>query len=131
MAVPDKIALSTSGAPRAIGPYSQGTVRDGWIYVSGQIPLTPNGDLVQGGIRAQTRQCMDNVRAVLKAAGADVRDLVKITVFAADIAQFSDINQAYADFFKGVVPPARSFVQAAALPRNVPVEIEAVACIKQ
>jgi 2-iminobutanoate/2-iminopropanoate deaminase len=131
MAVHDKIALSTSGAPRAIGPYSQGIAKDGWIYVSGQIPLTPNGDLVQSDIRAQTRQCLDNVRAVLKAAGADVRDLVKVTVFVTDIAQFSDINQEYADFFKDTVPPARSLIQAAALPRNVPIEIEAVASIKK
>jgi 2-iminobutanoate/2-iminopropanoate deaminase len=119
--------VQTPNAPAAIGPYSQATVVDGWIYCSGQIPLDPNtNELIQGDVAAQTECVFQNLRAVLEAAGASLDRVVKTTVFLADMGDFQAMNQVYAAHF-GNHRPARATVQAAGLPRNVDVEIECVA----
>lgn len=119
--------VQTDDAPAAIGPYSQATVVEGWVYCSGQIPLDPHsGELVQGDVGAQTEQVFRNLKAVLEAAGASLQRVVKTTVFLADMGDFQAMNQVYAAHF-GEHRPARATVQAAGLPRNVAVEIECVA----
>lgn len=119
--------VTTSRAPAAIGPYSQAMVSDGWIYASGQIPLDPDsGQLLDGGVAEQTRLVMRNLTAVLEAAGGALDTVVKTTVFLSDMANFGAMNEVYGEFF-GDHRPARACVEAAALPRGVDVEIEAVA----
>jgi 2-iminobutanoate/2-iminopropanoate deaminase len=119
--------VHTSDAPEAIGPYSQATVVDGWVFCSGQIPLDPHsGELVQGDVGAQTERVFRNLSAVLEAAGASLARVVKTTVFLADMADFQAMNQVYASWF-GDHRPARATVEAGGLPRNVAVEIECVA----
>ncbi len=121
-----KVAISTDQAPPAIGPYTQAIAVGPFIFVSGQIPVDPKGNLVQGDIVVQTCQVIANLKAVLAAAGLALKDVVKTTVFLADLADFQEMNRAYAEFFPGH-PPARSTVQVAALPRGVSIEIEAIA----
>lgn len=122
--------VSMAGAPAAIGPYSQAVVSGGWIYTSGQIPLDPEtGALEEGGIVPQTHRVLRNLTAVLRAAGGDLDTVVKTTVFLADIASFAAMNDVYAEYF-GDHKPARTTVQAAALPRSVAVEIDAVARVR-
>jgi len=120
--------VSTPNAPAAIGPYSQAVRFGNLLFLSGQIPLTPEGEIVSGGIEEQTRQVLRNLEAVLAAAGATLRDVVKTTVFLKDMNDFAAFNQVYASFF-GDHRPARSTVQVAALPRNALVEIELIAAI--
>ena len=108
-------------------PYSPGLEANGFIFVSGQLALGPDGKLIQGDIQAMARQCLENMAKVLNAAGTGVQDVVKTTIFLKDMADFDKVNQAYADFFKGTVFPARSCVQVAALPLNADIEIEAIA----
>ncbi len=118
-------------APKAIGPYSQAIETTGarTLYCSGQIPLDPaTGELVPGGIEAQTARVLENLSAVLEAAGAGFRHVVKTTVFLVDLADFPKLNEVYARAFTQH-PPARSTVQVAALPRGARVEIEAVAVL--
>jgi len=122
-------AIQTDRAPAAVGPYSQGIVAGGLLFTAGQIHLTADGELVEGDIQAQTRQCLDNVRAVLRAGGADLDDLVKITGFVTDLGQFQGVNEPFADYFEGRTPPARSFVQVAALPLGAAIELEGVALL--
>jgi 2-iminobutanoate/2-iminopropanoate deaminase len=120
-------SVSTDRAPAAIGPYVQAVVSDGWIYASGQIPLDPaSGELVGGDVSGQTRQVLDNLAAVLEEAGGGLSTVVKTTVFLSDMANFGAMNEIYSDYF-GEHRPARACIQAAALPRGVDVEIEAVA----
>jgi 2-iminobutanoate/2-iminopropanoate deaminase len=120
-------AVSTPGAPAAIGPYSQAVRCGNLVFMSGQLPLDPaTGRLVEGGIAEQTRQAMANLRAVLSAAGTDFRRVVKTTVFLADLSQFAEFNRTYASYFESS-PPARSTVQVAALPLGAAIEIEMVA----
>ncbi len=122
-----KTQIVTDRAPAAIGPYSQAIAAGPYVFCSGQIPLDPvTGQVVDGGIETQTRQVLDNLRAVLEAAGSRLDLVVKTTVFLADMADFPAMNAVYEGYF-GAVPPARSTVQAAALPKAVAVEIEAVA----
>ena len=121
-----KQAVQTDQAPAAIGAYSQGTVFGNLVMTSGQIPLTPSGDLVEGDIAAQTRQVLENLRGVLEAAGTGFDRVVKTTVFIADMADFPVINAVYSEYFQPPYP-ARSMVQVARLPRDVGVEIEALA----
>jgi 2-iminobutanoate/2-iminopropanoate deaminase len=125
-----KKEVKTDKAPKAIGPYSQGIIANGFVFCSGQIPLVPEtGELVSGTIKDQTRQVLRNVSAVLTAAGSSLDEAVKCTVFLQDMNDFSAMNEVYAEFFK--VPfPARAAIQAARLPRDVKVEIEAVAVLK-
>jgi 2-iminobutanoate/2-iminopropanoate deaminase len=115
--------VDTSDAPRAIGPYSQAIVADGFLFTSGQIPLTPAGDVVAAGIEAQTEQVLSNLAAVIGSAGASLRDVVKTTVFVTNLDDFTRLNAIYERHF-GSHKPARSTVQVARLPRDVLVEIE-------
>ena len=122
-----KQVIATSRAPTAIGPYSQAVRVGEWVFVSGQIPLHPGtGDVVIGGIEEQTRQALDNLRSVLKAAGASLREVVKTTIYLVDLADFTSVNQIYASYFE-VDPPARATMQVAALPKGVFVEVDAIA----
>ncbi|MEJ2069509.1 MAG: RidA family protein [Syntrophobacterales bacterium] len=121
-----KDIITTKQAPAAVGPYSQAVAAGPFVFVSGQIPLNLQGELVQGDIVVQTVQAIENLEAVLKAAGLTLQDVVKTTVFLADMADFAEMNRVYGEFFSQE-PPARSTFQVAALPRNAAVEIEAVA----
>jgi 2-iminobutanoate/2-iminopropanoate deaminase len=122
-----KTQIATDRAPAAIGPYSQAIAAGPYVFCSGQIPLDPTtGRVVAGGIEAQTRQVLENLRAVLEAAGSRLELVVKTTVFLANMGDFAAMNGVYAAYFDKK-PPARSTVQAAALPRGVAVEIEAIA----
>ncbi|BAL26888.1 RidA family protein [Azoarcus sp. KH32C] len=118
--------IETSAAPQAIGPYVQAIVVDGWLYSSGQIPLTASGQLLDLDIEAQTEQVFDNLSAVLAAAGASLDQVVKSTVFVQDLNDFARLNAVYERRF-GSHKPARSTVQVARLPRDAKVEIEVVA----
>ncbi len=121
--------ISTDAAPKAIGPYSQAVVQGGVAYLSGQIPLDPaTGQLVEGDIAVQTERVLQNLKAVLEACGASLGSVLKTTVFVRDMADFPKMNEVYARYF-GEKPPARSTVQAARLPRDVSVEIDAIAAI--
>lgn len=125
-----KKVIATTEAPSAIGPYSQGIAATGTaVFVSGQIPLDPvTGSIVGGAIEAQARQALNNVKAVLAAAGAGLENVVKTTVFLTDMNDFAAMNAIYAEFFNENCP-ARSAVQVARLPKDVKVEIEAIAFI--
>ncbi len=122
-----KRIIKTENAPAAIGPYSQAVVANGFVYAAGQLPLDPRtGQLVPGDIRIQTRRVMDNLKAVLEAAGSSVDKVVKTTVFLRDLNDFGTMNEIYGEYFKEN-PPARSTVQIAKLAREAAVEIEVVA----
>ena len=122
-----KKIISTSDAPAALGPYSQAVRVGSTIYCAGQIPLDPKtGQIVAGGIDAQTRRVMDNITAVLKAEGLTFENIVKTTIFLIDLADFQTVNEIYGSYFKQA-PPARSTVQVAALPKGARVEIETIA----
>ncbi|WP_256762259.1 RidA family protein [Cohnella sp. WQ 127256] len=120
--------ISTSDAPAAIGPYAQAVRAGNLIYTSGQIPLTPAGELVMGTIQEQTHQVLTNLKAVLAAEGASLQDVIKTTVFLKDMNQFAEFNLVYASYF-GDHTPARSTVEVARLPKDVFVEIELIAAI--
>ena len=122
-----KKVISTSKAPSAIGPYSQAIQIGNLVYTSGQIPIDPaTGDFVEGGIKEQTRQSLLNVKAILEEAGLTMGDVVKTTVFMADMGDFADMNAVYAEFFSEPYP-ARSAVAVKTLPKGALVEIEVVA----
>ena len=122
-----KVRVQTEGAPAAIGPYSQAIKANGFVFVSGQIPIDPaTGQFVSGGIREQTEQVLKNVSAVLQASGSGLDQVVKTTVFLTDMNDFAAMNEVYGKFFTDI-PPARATVAAAGLPRDARVEIEAVA----
>jgi len=119
--------VQTKQAPDAIGPYSQAVVANGFVFTSGQIPIDPaTGQFVSGGIAEQTQLVLKNLKAVLEAAGTDLQQVVKTTVYLADMQDFTAMNEVYATFF-GAEPPSRSTVQAAGLPRDARVEIDVVA----
>ncbi len=119
--------VSTEAAPRAIGPYSQAVKAGGMIFVSGQIALDPStGEVRNGDIRVQTQQVLDNLKAILMAAGSDLSRVVKTTVFLRHLSDFAGMNEIYSQYWKQE-PPARSTVEVSQLPRNVLVEIEAIA----
>jgi 2-iminobutanoate/2-iminopropanoate deaminase len=121
--------ISTAGAPKAIGPYSQGISTNGFLFTAGQVALDPStGELVAGGIAEQTQRALENLRAVLKAAGSSLEQVVKTTVFLVDMADFSDMNEVYGRVF-GSHRPARSTVAVAALPKGAGVEIEVIATV--
>ncbi|NLV87384.1 MAG: RidA family protein [Clostridiales bacterium] len=126
----EKKPVSTNKAPSAIGPYSQGIIATGKaVFVSGQIPIDPaTGSVAGSSIEAQARQSLNNLKAVLEAAGASLENVVKTTVFLTDINDFAAMNTVYAEFFTENYP-ARSAVQVAKLPKDVKVEIEAIAFI--
>lgn len=119
--------VATNQAPKPIGPYSQGVIAGGLLFVSGQIPLDPaTNQLVEGDIEVQTEQVLKNLFAILKEAKAGPENVVKTTVFLKDLADFPKMNEVYARYL-GKEPPARSTIQAAALPRGVSVEIDVIA----
>ncbi|MCA9576414.1 MAG: RidA family protein [Polyangiales bacterium] len=123
-------AISTPGAPAAIGPYSQAIAANGFLFCSGQLPMDPTtGELIVDDIAAATRRVMDNIVAILHAAGTDLSRAVKATVYCTDLAEYATINSVYATYFDGLVPPARVAVQVAALPKGAKVEIELVALL--
>lgn len=117
--------VSTNQAPQAIGPYSQAICVNGMVYTSGQIGLTPSGEMVQG-IEAQTRQVLENLKAILKNAGSGFDKVVKTTIFLSDMDNFGIVNGIYAEFF-GEHKPARSTVAVKSLPKEALVEIECIA----
>lgn len=121
--------VQSSQAPPAEGPYSQAVAAGPYLFISGQIPLDPAGNKVEGDIVVQTVQVLENLKAILAAAGLTLKDVVKTTVFLADLADFAEMNRVYGEYF-GDKPPARSTVQVAGLPRGVAVEIEAMALRK-
>lgn len=123
-------AVVTAEAPAAIGPYSQAVRAGNLLFCSGQIPLSSDGILVEGGVEEQTRQVMANLGAVIRAAGANFSQVVKTTIYLTDIADFAQVNQIYAASFISV-PPARSTVAVAALPRGARVEIEAIVALAE
>ena len=124
-----KEIVATERAPRAIGPYSQAVRSGNFLFASGQIPIDPaTGEFVTGGITEQTEQVMRNVSAILEAAGVGLQQVVKTTVFLADMDDFTAMNEVYGRYF-GENPPARATVQAARLPRDARVEIEAIAIL--
>lgn len=125
----DKFTLSpvqTDKAPAAVGPYSQAIMARGFIFCAGQLPINPTTNEVPAGVAAQTRQSLKNLAAILTKAGTSLDAIVKTTVFLKDMNSFGEMNAVYAEFF-GAVPPARSTVEVARLPRDVLVEIEAIA----
>jgi 2-iminobutanoate/2-iminopropanoate deaminase len=122
-----KKIIATNDAPQAIGPYSQGVRAGSTIYYSGQIPLDPKtGQIVSGGIDVQTRRVMENVGGLLKSQGLSYDNIVKTTIFLADINDFQKVNEIYGSYFKQA-PPARSTIQAGALPKGARLEIEVIA----
>lgn len=122
--------IKTDKAPAAIGPYSQATVANGFLYSAGQIPLDPaSGKLVEGDVSMQTERVFDNLDAVLASAGLSWRDVVKTTVYLHDMADFPTVNEIYAKRI-GDARPARSTVQVAALPRGAMIEIDLIAAVK-
>lgn len=126
----NKTVISTSDAPSAIGPYSQAIRTGDLLFVSGQIPIDPStGKLIeQTDIKAQTHRVLENLSAILGAAGASIDNVVRTTVFLRNMSDFADMNSVYAEYFR-TAPPARSTVEAARLPRDVSVEIDCIAVI--
>lgn len=124
-----KHIIKSDQAPPAVGPYSQAVAAGPLVFVSGQIPLNTQGELVQGDIVVQTVQVLENLKAILAAAGLSLQDVVKTTVFLGDLADFAEMNRVYSEFFPEN-PPARSTFQVAGLPKGAGVEIEAVALRK-
>ncbi len=124
--IPLKQVIATKNAPAAIGPYSQATKHNGFIFVSGQLPLVPEtGEFVAGGIGEMTTQCMNNIKAIVEAAGSSMDKMLKMTILLADMGDFAAVNAAYGAFFNEN-PPARAAYQVAVLPKNARVEIEAI-----
>ncbi|MBO5024579.1 MAG: RidA family protein [Bacteroidaceae bacterium] len=120
-------AISTLNAPAAIGPYSQAIEANGTVYVSGQLPIDPaTGNFVEGGIKAEARQSLTNIKNILATVGLDMKNVVKVTVLLADMSSFADVNEVYAEFFEAPYP-ARSAFAVKALPKGGNIEIEAIA----
>ena len=127
----DRVIVSTTSAPAAIGPYSQAVSVPPFVFTAGQIAIIPaTGQLAGDDVRAQTRQVLENVSAILRAAGTSLEGVVKTTVFLKDMSDFQAMNEVYAGFFPSS-PPARSTVEVSRLPRDVRVEIEAIATVNR
>ncbi len=118
--------IGTADAPQAIGPYSQAIKQAGLVFCSGQIPLTPSGELVQGGIESETRQVMQNLKGVLEAAGSSLSKVVQVTAYLRDMNDFAAFNKDYAEYVSEPYP-ARATIQVARLPRDVAVEVACIA----
>ncbi|MEM0031171.1 MAG: RidA family protein [Desulfurococcaceae archaeon] len=126
-----KKIIYTSNAPRPIGPYSQGVCVNGLLFISGQIPIDPaTNSLVEGDFKSKVERVLENVKAIVEAAGGKINDIVKVTVFLRDISKFQEFNEVYSKYF-GENPPARSVIEVSNLPRNVDLEVEAVAYIHE
>ncbi len=125
-----KKIIKTDKAPLPIGPYNQAVATGNLVYTAGQIALDPkSGEVVKGDIKTQTKQVLENLKAVLEGAGSSLEKIIKTTVFLKDMNQFSDMNSVYSQYFKNETAPARSTVEVARLPKDVIVEIEAVAVV--
>jgi 2-iminobutanoate/2-iminopropanoate deaminase len=121
--------IATKDAPKAIGPYSQGVVNAGIVYVSGQIPFVPEtGELLKGSIEEQTNQVLKNISAILKEAGTELNNVLKTTVYLKDMNDFDEMNRVYGEHFSKN-KPARATVQVARLPKDVSIEIDAIATV--
>lgn len=119
--------IYTPKAPKPIGPYSQGVIVDCFLFIAGQIPLDPEtGAMVEGDFKAKVRRVLENIKAIVEAAGGSLRNVVKTTVFLRDIRLFQEFNEVYSEYFKDN-PPARSVVEVSSLPRGADVEVEAIA----
>ncbi len=118
--------IASDNAPAAIGAYSQAVKAGNMLFVSGQIPYDKDGNAVEGGPAEQTKQSLENVKAILEEAGTSLSKVVKATIFASDMENFSEINEVYSQYFDEE-PPARAFVEVARLPKDVDVEIEVIA----
>jgi len=126
----NRTIISTEKAPAAIGPYSQAVRVGELLFTSGQIPLIPGSmELVTGDIQAQTKQCMENIKAILEEAGTSMDNCIKLSIFIKDMGQFGQINEVYGTYFQEN-PPARACVEVARLPKDVDIEIEAIALVK-
>lgn len=124
-----KIVVTTNQAPSAIGPYSQAIKVGDFVFTSGQLPIDPTtGEIMSGGVREQVKRALDNLQAVLSAAGASLADVTKTTLYIKNMADFGVINETYGEYFTSN-PPARSCVEVACLPKGVLVEVEAVAFV--
>ena len=124
-----KTIISTERAPKAIGPYSQAVVSNGWAFLSGQIPLDPaTNQIITGDIAAQTERVLENLKSVLEAAGSSLDRVVKTTVYLKDMGEFAKMNEVYGRYFASNAP-ARATVEAARLPRDVSVEIDCIASV--
>jgi 2-iminobutanoate/2-iminopropanoate deaminase len=124
-----KTIISTERAPKAIGPYSQAVVSNGWAFLSGQIPLDPStNQIITGDIAAQTERVLENLKSVLEAAGSSLERVVKTTVYLKDMGEFAKMNEVYGRYFASNAP-ARATVEAARLPRDVSVEIDCIASV--
>lgn len=125
-----KVVIETSAAPQAIGPYSQAIKANGFLFISGQIPIDPEtGQMSAVDVVAQTKQVMQNLGAILNAEGLGFKDVVKTTVFLTDLTEFTRVNETYGSYFESA-PPARATVQVAALPKGAKVEVEAIAVLR-
>lgn len=125
-----KETVATKRAPGAIGPYSQAVKANGFVFVSGQLPIDPEtGQIVSGDVKAQTKQVLENLKTILGASGSSLDNVVKTTVYMTDLKDFVSMNETYERFF-GNNPPARATVEVARLPKDVAVEIEAIAVVE-
>ena len=122
-----KKRIATQAAPAAIGPYSQAVVAGNYVFVSGQLGINPQSGVLEEGIEAQTNRVFNNLQSILKEAGLTFDDIIKTTVFIADINDFSLVNKIYSEYIKGEILPARSCVQVAELPKKALIEIEVIA----
>ncbi len=121
-----KKTIRTDAAPGAIGPYSQAVAVDGWLWVSGQIPTDPNsGELVSGDIAAATRRVLENLKAVIEAAGGTLDQVVRVTIYLTDLGHFQTVNAVYGEYFIES-PPARACIEVSGLPKGAEVEMDAV-----
>uniref|UniRef100_A0A7C1I2A0 RidA family protein n=1 Tax=Fervidicoccus fontis TaxID=683846 RepID=A0A7C1I2A0_9CREN len=125
-----RVALFTERAPRPTGPYNQAVCVDGWLFISGQIPIDPATSVIVGeSFEKQVERVLENMKAIIEAAGGSLRDVVKTTVFLKDIKKFGAFNEVYARYFSED-PPARSVIEVSDLPRGVEIEVEAIAKLK-
>jgi len=126
-----KRVVFTEKAPKPIGPYSQAVIANGFLFGSGQIPIDPEaGEVVKGGIEEQTRRVLENIKAVLEAAGCTLEDVVSVTVFLSDLNDFQAFNKVYGEYFKDS-PPARTTVEVSRLPKGVKLEVNFVAVVSK
>jgi 2-iminobutanoate/2-iminopropanoate deaminase len=122
-----KTVIYTEKAPKPIGPYSQAVCVNGWLYISGQIPIDPaTGRLIEGSFKDQVRRALENAKAILEASGGSLESVVKVTVYLKDMSKFQEFNEVYSEYFKQA-PPARSVVGVSSLPRNAELMIDLVA----
>lgn len=127
----EKRIIYTEKAPKPIGPYSQAVIAGNLIFTAGQIPIDPKtNQVVQGDIKEQTRRVLENLRAILEAVGSTFDDVVKVTIYMKDLNEFSAMNEVYSEYFKNS-PPARTTVEVSRLPRDVKIEIDLIAIVKQ